>query len=248
MRGLKAGFPIGLGYLSVSFSFGIMAVSAGFAWWQALIISMLCVTSAGQFAGIGIMVNPGQYLEMVLSQLTINIRYSFMSISLSQKADSSFGRIFKWIFGFMITDEIFAVAVTEDKLSRTYMAGLVSMPYAGWSLGTLLGALSGSVLPDSIMSALCIALYGMFVAIIAPVVIENRPTLIVVAIAIAMSCIFYYVPFFSRITYGLSITVCAIVAAALGAIMFPVENDEDMDTSGCVEEYEDEDCKEAQNG
>ena len=85
LRGVKSGIPIGLGYLSVSFSFGIMAASMGFYWWQAVLISMTCVTSAGQLAGIGIMVNPGQYLQMLISQMTINVRYSFMSISLSQK-------------------------------------------------------------------------------------------------------------------------------------------------------------------
>ena len=106
-RGLTAGIPIALGYLSVSFTFGIMAVSYGLSWWQAVLISMTTVTSAGQFAGIGIMMHPGQYFQMLISQITINIRYSFMSISVGQKADSRFSGISRWILGFMMTDEIF---------------------------------------------------------------------------------------------------------------------------------------------
>ena len=103
LRGLRAGIPIGIGYLSVGFTFGIMADSCGLDWWQSLLISMTTLTSAGQLAGIFVMVNPGQYLEMLISQLTINVRYSFMSISLSQKTNAKFKGIYRWLFGFMMT-------------------------------------------------------------------------------------------------------------------------------------------------
>lgn len=128
-RGLITGIPIALGYLSVSFTFGIMAVSFGLSWWQAVLISMTTVTSAGQFAGIGIMIHPGQYIQMLISQITINIRYSFMSISIGQKADSRFSGIYRWLLGFFITDEIFAVATKEDEIKRSYFAGLATLPY-----------------------------------------------------------------------------------------------------------------------
>ena len=121
-RGLRAGIPIALGYLSVSFTFGITAVSYGMTWWEAVLISMTCVTSAGQFSGIKTMLVPGQFIDMLISQLTINVRYSFMSISLSQKVNEKFRGIWRWIFGFIITDEIFAVAVSEDSVSRSFMA------------------------------------------------------------------------------------------------------------------------------
>ena len=145
LRGLRAGIPIALGYLSVSFTFGIIAVKNGFTWWEALVISMTCVTSAGQFSGIKTMLMPGQYLDMIISQLTINVRYSFMSISLSQKVNERFKGVWRWLFGFMMTDEVFAVAVSEKSVSRSFMAGLISLPYIGWSLGTLLGAILGNV-------------------------------------------------------------------------------------------------------
>ena len=224
-RGVKAGIPIGLGYLSVSFTFGIMAVSYGFHWWQALLISMLTVTSAGQFAGIGTMLYPGQYIEMLVSQLTINVRYSFMSISLSQKTDEKFKGIWRWLFGFMMTDEIFAVASTEKEVSRSFFAGLMITPYLGWSLGTLIGALLGNVLPHRLMSALSLAIYGMFVAIVIPGMKESRAVVMVVLLALGLSSLFYYVPVLSQVSSGLAISICAIVAALAGAALFPVKEE-----------------------
>ena len=193
-RGLTAGIPIALGYLSVSFTFGIMAVSYGLSWWQAVLISMTTVTSAGQFAGIGIMMHPGQYFQMLISQITINIRYSFMSISVGQKADSRFSGISRWILGFMMTDEIFAVASQEDSVSRSFFA-----------------------------------IYGMFVAIVVPEMKKSRAVVFVVLLALVLSCMFYYVPFLSRISSGITITVVAIVAAVIGSLLFPVADDTDKE-------------------
>lgn len=225
-RGLRYGIPIGLGYLSVSFTFGIMAVSYGLHWWQAVVISMLTVTSAGQFAGIGIMMNPGQYIEMLVSQLTINVRYSFMSISLSQKTDSKFKGLYRWLLGFFMTDEIFAVASTEKSVKRSFFAGLATLPYFGWALGTLVGALLGNILPQRLMSALGLAIYGMFVAIVVPEMKHKKTVSIVVVFAIIFSCLFTYVPLLSRVSSGLSISICAIAAAILGAVLFPVKEGE----------------------
>ncbi len=226
-RGLAAGIPIALGYLSVSFTFGIMAVSYGLAWWQALIISMTTVTSAGQFAGIGIMIHPGQYFQMLISQITINIRYSFMSISVGQKTDSRFKGLSRWLLGFMMTDEIFAVATQEESVSRSFFAGLATLPYIGWALGTLFGAILGSILPERLMSALSLAIYGMFVAIVVPEMKKSHPVVLVVILAIALSCLFYYVPFLSTISSGITITVVAIASAVIGSLLFPVADEAD---------------------
>ena len=222
-RGLKAGLPIGLGYLSVSFTFGIMAISLGLHWWQALLISMLTLTSAGQLAAINIMINPGRYFEMVLSQATINVRYSFMSISLSQKTDYKFKGIFKWLLGFFITDEIFAVASMRKEVSRLYFLGLSTLPYFGWALGTLLGTLIGSIVPQFIMNALCLAIYGMFVAIITPAAKSDFKVLIAVIVASIFSIIFFYVPIMNEVPSGIAISISAILAALICAIIFPVK-------------------------
>ncbi len=222
-RGLMAGIPIALGYLSVSFTFGIICISYGFTWWQALIISMSCVTSAGQFSGIHTMQMPGQYLDMLISQLTINVRYSFMSISLSQKVDEKFKGVWRFIFGFTVTDEIFAVAVSEDSVSRSFFAGLSLLPYVGWATGTFLGAVLGNILPDRVMSALALAIYGMFVAIVVPEMKKAKAVVITVLLAALCSTAFTYVPVLKEVSPGLAISICAIFAAAVTAALFPVQ-------------------------
>lgn len=225
IRGLRSGIPIGIGYLSVSFSFGILAVSYGFSWWQALLISMTTLTSAGQLAGIGIMVNPAQYIEMLVSQFTINIRYSFMSVSLSQKTDKGFVGAKRWVLGFFMTDEIFAVASAQNEVSARFFAGLSVAPYIGWTLGTLFGSILGNVLPASVMNSLCIAIYGMFVAIVAPESKKSLKLFSVIAIAVAVSCILYYAPLFKGITSGISVSISAVVAAVFGALLFPIKEE-----------------------
>ncbi len=225
--GLIAGFPIGLGYLSVSFTFGIMAISLGLYWWQALLISMFTLTSAGQLAAITIMVNPARYLEMVISQTTINVRYAFMSISLSQKVDSKFKGIWKWLLGFFITDEIFALAIQKNNVTRSYFLGLGTLPYFGWAIGTLTGALIGNVIPEVIMNALCLAIYGMFIAILAPVAKKNKTVLASILIAILFSVIFYYVPLINMVPSGIAISISAVLAAVICSILFPVKGDKE---------------------
>ena len=224
--GLSDGIPIALGYLSVSFTFGIMASAGKLPVVIAVLISMTNLTSAGQFAGIGIMIHPGQYFQMLISQITINIRYSFMSISIGQKADSKFSGIYRWLLGFMMTDEIFAVASQEESITRSFFAGLATLPYIGWAVGTLLGAILGSVLPDRVMSALSLAIYGMFTAIVVPEMKRSRPVIFVVFLAIVLSCMFYYIPLLSRISSGITITVVAVVSAVIAALLFPAPDEE----------------------
>ncbi len=223
IRGLKAGVPIALGYLSVSFTFGIKAVSLGFTWWQAVIISMMVVTSAGQFAGVQMMMTPGLYFDMLISQITINVRYSFMSVSISQKVEEKFKGAYRWILGFFMTDEIFAVAAAEDKVTRSFFAGLSTLPWVGWSVGTLFGGLLGEVLPKAVMNALGLAIYGMFVAIVVPEVKKVKKVALPVFIAAALSIMFKYVPVFKEISAGMVITISALISAVVAAIIFPVK-------------------------
>lgn len=225
LRGVRAGLPVGLGYFSVAVSFGILAVSYGLTWWQAALISMTTVTSAGQFAGITTMAHPGQYFAMLISQLTINIRYSMMGVSLSQKVDSRFGKAARWLLGFFITDEIFAVAAAQKEISRSFMAGLAVLPWIGWSLGTVAGGLLGNVLPERLMNALCIALYGMFVAIVVPAAKKERPVLVVVVLAMAFSCLFTWMPGLKSVSSGIAVSLCAALAAAVGAAIYPIQEE-----------------------
>jgi predicted branched-subunit amino acid permease len=220
--GLRDGLAIGLGYLSVAFSFGINAVNGGLAIWQAVLISMFNVTSAGQLAGLELMLKLAPLLEMVLVQLTINIRYSLMSISLSQKLDRDMSTLHRLAISFVNTDEVFAVAsAREGLLNRHYLYGLITMPYLGWALGTLLGAVAGEIMPGVVTRALGIMIYAMFVAIVLPPSKKFRPIRVVALTAAALSIALYSLPIPGL--GGLSIVVCAVAAASLGAWLFPVE-------------------------
>ena len=135
-RGLRDGIAIAIGYFSVSFSFGLTAVASGISWWEAVLISLTNLTSSGQFAGIGIIAASGSYVEMMVTELVINMRYALMSISLSQKLDPTFKRWQQLILGHCNTDEIFAVAMSRNKtVTPAYMTGLAVLPYIGWTGG-----------------------------------------------------------------------------------------------------------------
>lgn len=227
-KGMHNGIPIALGYISVSFTFGIMGVNSGLFWWQTLLISMVNLTSAGQFAGLGIMVSAGSFVEMALTQFVINLRYALMSVSLAQKADKAFNTIARLLTGFGITDEIFAVAVGKNRtISKYYMTGLIIIPYIGWAAGTAAGALLGEVIPQVLSSALGIAIYGMFMAIIIPQARDNYKCLVVIIIAIVLSCCFKYIPFINNISSGFAIIICAVCASFAGAVLYPVEDKEE---------------------
>ena len=225
-RGLWDGVPIGIGYLSVSLTFGIMAVNSGLAIWQAVLISMTNLTSAGQFAGLTVMCTGGKLIEIALTQLVINARYGLMSLSLTQKVDQSFSIPKRLFFGAFHTDEIYAVAVGQkEKFGVKYFSGLTIAPYIGWALGTLLGAVLGSILPPLISNSLSVALYGMFIAIVVPEMKKSGKIAIIVLLAVALKVLFHFVPVLSNVSEGFAIIICAVVASLIGAIFFPVEDE-----------------------
>ena len=226
--GIKDGIPIALGYLSVSFGFGITAVNGGLSPLAAVIISLTNLTSAGQVAGVEVILALGSLIEMALTQLTINIRYFLMSISLSQKLDKSFTLPHRLLAAFGITDEVFGVASSKrEPLKPIYMYGLILLPFICWSLGTLLGAVAGNILPESVNKALGIAIYGMFVAIVLPPAKREKGVLVAALISIAVSLALAFIPLFSFITSGFAIIVSALVAAVIAALLFPIKEEED---------------------
>lgn len=226
-KGLKDGLPIGLGYFSVSFTFGMMAVSAGIPVWAAVLISMTNLTSAGQFAGLSIIAGAGSLVEMAMTQLVINARYSLMSLTLSQKMEKRFSIPKRLIAAFSNTDEIFAVAVNQGKeIGAKYYSGLSIIPYAGWTLGTLFGAVAGGFLPPVANDALGLAIYAMFIAIIIPPAKKSAPIRLVIFAAVILSCLFYFVPFLKNVSSGFSIIICAVAASIIAAIVNPVNDDE----------------------
>ena len=225
-EGLRDGVPIALGYLSVSFSIGIMVLASGMDVFQGAFMSLTNVTSAGQFAGITVIASGGTLLELILTQLIINLRYALMSLSLSQKLPEKMPLWQRFVIAFANTDEIFAVAMGHAKsLTFSYMVGLQSLPILGWVSGTVLGAVAGQILPTAVSSALSVALYGMFIAIVIPAAAKLRPVLWVAALAAVFGCVIYYVPVFSGISAGMSIIICTILASVIGALLFPVSQE-----------------------
>lgn len=228
LKGLKDGSPIGLGYFAVSFSFGIAGAKV-LTWPLVTLISMTNLTSAGQFAGLQIMADAaGTLVEMAVASFFINLRYSLMAISLSQKVNSNFGTGKRLLLATGITDEIYAVSMSQDgKVSARYFLGLSTLPYVGWALGTLTGGICGEILPAMVTNALGVALYGMFIAIVVPPMKGSRPTCVAVAIAIALSLSFRYVPALSGVTVGFAIIICAVVASLVCAFFFPMRESGD---------------------
>ena len=222
MDGLKDGIPIALGYLSVSFGFGISAANLKIPTLASVIMSITNLTSAGQIAGINIIAAGGSLAEMALTQLVINLRYALMGLSLSQKMDQTFALKHRMLISYGITDEVFDLAVAQPGyLTPNYMYGLILLPLLGWTAGTFLGAISGNLLPIAVNAALSLAIYGMFTAIVLPAAKQERGVLWCSLMAAALSCVITYVPWFAGITQGFSVIICAIVAAAAMALLFP---------------------------
>ena len=227
IKGIKDGIPICLGYLSVSFGFGILAVGLGLSILSAVGISLTNLTSAGQVAGVGIIAAGGSLIEMALTQLVINIRYSLMGISLSHILDGSFNTFHRMVASFGITDEIFAVAVSQKSVSPFYMYGLTVISALGWVSGTFLGAAAGNILPSSISSAMGIVLYGMFLAIIIPPAKKEKGVLAAVLTDAALSSMFEFV--LKSVSGGFAIIICSVISAAFCAVLFPVKDEKEAE-------------------
>lgn len=240
INGLKDGIPICLGYLAVSFSFGILAEKAGLTPFQAVMMSFLNVTSAGQFAALGLIGAPNAYFELACTQLILNLRYCLMSCALSQKLDAKTGFFPRLLLAHGITDEIFGVSVCrEGKLNPFYNYGLMSGAIPSWVLGTFLGVVAGTILSERLISALGIALYGMFIAIVTPAAKQNKYLAGLVLLSMAMSLLFSQSFIASYVSPGFRIIILTIVLAGLAAIFLPIQENAAAasdDEVGAVEE------------
>jgi len=225
-KGLKSGLPVGLGYFSVSFAFGVAAVQDGLTVWQAVLISLTNLTSAGQVAGLEVIAASGTLIEMAVTQLVVNLRYALMSISLSQKLDGSVRLLDRFFMAFGNTDENFAIASAQPgTVTAPFFYGLMTLPIIGWTSGTLFGAAAGAILPEAVLSALGVAIYGMFVAIILPVAKKSAAVALVALGAAGLACCFEWIPLINSVSGGFAIIICAVVAATVGALLKPVEDE-----------------------
>lgn len=225
IQGLRDGLPIGLGYLAVSFTLGIQCRDAGLSALEATVMSLVNLTSAGEFAALAIIKAASSYLEMAISQLIINLRYMLMSFALSQKADPSLGIGHRLGVAFGVTDEIFGISIgRKGKLEPAYSYGAMAVAIPGWTIGTALGVIMGNVLPGSIVSALSLALYGMFIAIVVPKAKEDRHVAVICAAAVIISSICAYAPVIKDISGGSRIIILTVIISLAAALIWPVED------------------------
>ena len=228
IQGIKDGMPICLGYFSVSMAFGLTAVLAGLPLWSAVLTSITNVTSAGQFAGVNLMVEHAPFVEIFLTTIIINMRYFLMSLSVSQKVSSKMTMGQRLAVSFGITDEVFAVSMQrKGKLSAIYMFGLILMPVVGWTLGTMTGAVATSFMPKALSDAMGISLYGMFIAIIMPDAKKEKSVFCTIIMAIAASYAFAYLPILNRVSSGWVIIIITIAVSAIAATLFPIKVEEE---------------------
>ena len=222
-RGLKAGVPIGLGYLAVAFTLGIAAKNAGLTAFQATLTSFLINASAGEFVGFTLIGAGASYLEVAIMELVANARYLLMSFSLSQKLSPKTGVLHRMLIGWYVTDEVFGVSISAPGyLNPFYTYGAISLACPGWAIGTCLGVIVGNILPASLVSALSVGLYGMFIAIFVPPSKTSKVIGGLVLVSMALSFAFNRIPAFDAVSSGIKTIILTVAISAAAALLFPI--------------------------
>ena len=228
LAGIQRGLPVAMGYFSVSLGFGALAANQGIGILQTSVFSLTNFTSAGQFAGVTLMVGGAGLWEVILTQMVINSRYALMALALSQRLGDRANFFQRLLIAFFNSDEIFGIAMGERlPLTPSFMLGLGILPLMGWVAGSFVGALAGSLLPPALSAAMGVMLYGMFIAILSPPALKERPVCIAVILSAILSGIFAWVPGVKEISSGLAIVICTVVVSAVCAALFPVSEEEE---------------------
>ena len=236
LKGMKDGLPVALGYLAVSFTLGIAAVKSGLTPFQAFATSALNNTSAGEFAAFSLIGAGVSYMEIALTTLILNMRYILMSCALSQKIDKNTPIVHRFLMAYDVTDEIFGLSMmSEGRLDPKYTYGLITISAPSWAIGTYLGAVMGSVMPAGVLSAMNLALYGMFIAVIVPPAKKDKTIAVVIAVSMLSSLMFSILPGLREISSGIVVIILTVVISLAAAILFPVCGDkkEKKEVVGC---------------
>lgn len=228
-EGFRDGIPIGLGYLAVSFSLGVAARNAGLSAFQGFLVSLLNNASAGEYAGFTVIAANGAYFEIFLMTLIANARYLLMSCALSQKFSPDTPLIHRIFVGYDVTDEIFGITIARPgMLDPFYSYGAILIAAPAWAGGTALGVIAGNLLPARAVSALSVALFGMFLAVIIPPARKNRVIALFVLVSFAASFAATYLPLISQLSSGTRTIILTVLISAIAAILFPVNEEEDV--------------------
>ena len=226
-KGVKDGIPIALGYFAVAFTLGIMAKRAGLTAIEAGVAAGLTNASAGGYAAFALIGAGASYFELALTELVVNARYLLMSCALSQKMSPKTSLLHRCLVAFEVTDEVFGISVSvEGDLNPFYNYGAMTVAIPGWALGTAFGVIMGNILPASIVSALSVGLYGMFLAIIIPPARKNKIIAMLVTVSMALSYAFSKVSFLSGISEGLRVIILTVAVSLAAALLFSVKEEE----------------------
>lgn len=226
-EGQRDAVPIGLGYFAVSFALGITMKNAGLTPIQGFFISLLNNASAGEYAGVAMIAAQASYLETALMVIAANARYMLMSTAFSQKFSEKTAMIHRWIIGFVLTDELFALGIRQKGyLEPKYYYGMMSVAMPGWAFGTMFGVIFGALLPTRIVSALSVALFGMFLAVIIPPARTNKVIRNVVLIGFLSSFLCTLIPVIKDLSEGVRMITLTVVIASVAAWLNPVKEEE----------------------
>ncbi|MEA4824473.1 MAG: AzlC family ABC transporter permease [Clostridiaceae bacterium] len=231
-RGIRDGVPIALGYFAVAFTLGIAAKKAGFTALQAFVCSFTINASAGQYAGIALISAGAGLLEIAVMEAVANARYLLMSAALSQKLDPKMPFFHRFLIGYDVTDEIFGISVSvTGKLDPFYTYGAMTMALPGWACGAMFGVICGTILPVSVVSALGVGVYGMFIAIIVPPARKSKIIAGVITVSVAASYVVSKLAFFAALTPGLRTILLTVALATAAALLFPVKTEKTEETT-----------------
>ena len=228
LRGMKAGVPIALGYFAVSFSLGIAAKAVGLTPFQGFLASLLNSASAGEYALFSLIGAGASLIELLFVTLVANGRYLLMSCALGQKFSEDTPLIHRIGVGFYITDEIFSLSITTPgKLNPFLNYGAIAVAVPAWSVGTALGVLAGNILPANLVSALSVALYGMFIACFLPPAKQNRVLLCAIPVCFFLSYVAFRMPVIGDLSEGTRAVILTVLIATVLALVFPLKDEKE---------------------
>lgn len=236
LLGLKESFPVAMGYLAVSFALGITAAGAGLNALQGFVMSLLNNASAGEYAAIQVIASGGAYIQIALITLITNLRYLLMSASLSQKISPKTPFFHRFFIAYDITDELFGLMISRPSyLEPAYAYGTFILPLAAWAGGTALGITAGDLLPARALSALGVALFGMFISIIITPAKKNKVIAITVLISFASGALTYYLPAFKKLFDfsggdGIRIIILTVIIAGAMAFIRPIKEEKEEES------------------
>ena len=228
LKGMKAGIPIAMGYFAVAIALGIAAVRAGVGAFAAAFASLLNNASAGEYIAFTLIAAGSSYMELITMEAVANARYLLMSAALSQKLKENTSIFKRLLLGFTVTDEIFGVSMMQEGYLNPYFTyGAFVVATTGWTGGTLLGALMGDILPASLVTALSVGLYGMFISVFVPEAKKNRIVALLVLVSFVLSAAFEYLPYISTLSSGLRVIILTVVISLGAALLFPIKEESD---------------------